>query len=445
MYNAYQLPTHRSTMKNIIFKKIYNSYAVSELFYNLINKYGNEKEPISIENFDAALDRYWFNSGDFDYLTIVFRPYILQLLIIKLLNDKPINSGLEFIDSTFYDIGEIKKIIDDIHKENNPFIYMKSDDTIDKILSYLLLTGYLTVDYETMAKENESHDLENIFKPSLEITKRKFKVKIPNQEIKNGLITVLNNLLNDLARIYISAFNVCSIKLNELLRLEKECLGNTINIAFTNFLYFMHSKEKTKSPKEEMSDGGIHYNEDLIHSFLNVVVPNSEKIFSASEYPHDKKRSDVLYFSLETGRLVIIEIKYNRDLPSGEDQVESYLNYAMEKENDVKDALVIIVNYVTKDKNNDLEQKDHYIDYAYKFVTREEYESKIRVSDKGSQMINTDLDESREPSKRFEDSKKENDESKKVKKKALEGYTIGKAVKDIKFIKKFDNEQLSNK
>ena len=152
-------------------------------------------------------------------------------------------------------------------------------------------------------------------------------IVIPNQEINNIIKEkVISYYLNKTSVDYNKLTNA-SKKLDEIV--ESKSIKEThkafenFTIAFQEFLESLPSfkKNNTRNAIVEKEDS-FHFNENLIHNLMNMVIICSTPHQFSTELELDHKRPDITFIDKKHKKCFVIEIKINQTADDAYNQID---------------------------------------------------------------------------------------------------------------------------
>lgn len=299
--------------------EIYNPWAIVQCVRGIVKSNGDlEQQKNSFQNF-------WEKSGNLENLINLFRFSDVQVKIKKLIDNHLVDyPNIHIGKKNYQDLIELAR--------NNTINFEKSSMAIcDIFLQILFYTGYLTLTSDG-------------------------KIKIPNREIREEFRVRLRSFFVFTYKIDFDPTAFCLVKLFEP---QNQNLDKSTKI-LKEFCKIFDEILKICPPFldikiENSKDGGIHPNEDIVHSLLNVIcLQIADRIYWGTEiHCYNQQRCDIMMICKKEKYAAIIEVKFAKSAEEALDQIIDLKYIRGLPENlDIKKKLLIGLN-ITKEKRSE--------------------------------------------------------------------------------------------
>ncbi|CAF0805465.1 unnamed protein product [Brachionus calyciflorus] len=236
----------------------------------------------------GILDDYWEKSGSINNILKIFTIECIRNKVKYLINEFELEFELK-TEITLTDLENLQLILNCRHTV--------PQQHIDLFFSYIFELGYLSY------------------------TSQKGSFRIPNLEIKSEFI-------KNIVDYYLNTYNLDKERLKDAIKqldILLEIESNEDISGFTlalNKLFEPLSLANINEPEKE----GMHPNEDLFHSIINIIAIQSKSKKFGTEVWHKKQsRVDILLTNNERKLGMIVEIKYNGSVIEALNQTKKYL------------------------------------------------------------------------------------------------------------------------
>ncbi|CAF1073049.1 unnamed protein product [Brachionus calyciflorus] len=292
-------------------KNWYNGYLVEGGGLEIYNPWSILKH---IKN--NKLENYWEKSGAINNILKIFAIDGIRNTINKLIEDQELQLSLK-TDITLNDLNNLQQLLN--CKDEIPQLH------IDLFFSYLFEFGYLS------------------------FTHNKNNYKIPNKEIKSEFTKNIVDYYLDTYKLSKEYFNNAIRELDDLLK-DSTTISSTDNFKIAlNKLFEPLLLVKIDVAKKS----GVHPNEDLFHSIINIIAlqSNADK-FGTEVWCKKQGRADIILIDDKKKLGIIIEMKYDVSAADALTQTKKYIPI-FEKHKHIKTIKSLGIN-VSKDKIVDI-------------------------------------------------------------------------------------------
>jgi len=381
MYNGYKIRIENVfDLGNPRFETIYNPIAVCNAI-DAIKKYYPEGYNGNNKFFNAIFKRYWTSTGNFNYILRIFSPFSLRLILKNLINKVPQYSNLEYFEESYVKIEELEKLYRSITTDTN-LINIPNDDHEDIVFSFLILSGYLTFDMVEDSplnqplrnlNVNEERKIETdsidkyvqklISNDDNKQSKFKYIVRIPNQELMITFLDLNDKLTLNIIKDNDTNLTVAQSSMKKLLSEDYSEIDDILKKSMETLCFLILQVSKINN-KKTIDSSGTYINENMIQNYITGLIPKDKGIYFAKELRTKKGIPDILYYSFDTNRMVLIEVKYNQSAEDGFEQTDDYCKQLKADNSHIKEILRISINY-SLNENSDNKTKTEYISYMY--------------------------------------------------------------------------------
>jgi len=152
--------------------------------------------------------------------------------------------------------------------------------------------------------------------------------------------------------------------MRNLLSESYDKFNELIKQSLTVLITYIMDIPKTKNNKGSIEESGFALNENMIQSFILSLIPKDKDLHFSKEFRCGNGISDILCYSFKTNRLILIEVKCNKNAKEGFDQTEKYCESLKIRNPHIKEILRLSIDY-SYEEDAEKDKKTETISYMY--------------------------------------------------------------------------------
>ena len=296
--------------------EIYNPWSIIHCISELAQNEG-----------EKSFQNHWKNTGSLEYCINFLRSVETQRQIKKLINNGEIRfPNVQISQDAYQEIVEFSR-------SNSTNFENSSDPILSKMfLQMLFHSGYLTL--------NKNGNL-----------------KIPNKEIKEEFNSIMSSFFEKNLKLDFAPSAIVLGKLFDPNNQKQNICDDILKQFCERFNKVLDRCPPFLDIKTENSEYGIHPNEDIVHSLLNVICLHIKvEIHLGTEiYCYNQQKCDILMTKKTEKIGAIIEVKFNKTAGEALDQIidKKYIQ-GLPNTTEIEKRILIGLN-ITKDKKTEFE------------------------------------------------------------------------------------------